>query len=59
MRKRDATQVVRLPADVKAALKRAAVDTERTMSKCAVLAVRSWLVAEGYMAAAKPGRVRR
>ena len=59
MPKRDATLVVRLPADVKDALKRAAVGTERTMSKCTVLALRVWLTEEGYMPTAKKGRARR
>jgi hypothetical protein len=59
MRTRNATLVVRLPADVKAALRRAAVQTERTMSKTTVLALRLWLAAEGYLPATKQGRVRK
>ena len=51
----------RVPADLKAALRRAAETDERSMSTMAARILREWLTAKGYLPSeeATPVRVRR
>jgi uncharacterized protein (DUF1778 family) len=49
MDKKDATLNLRLPADVKEALQRAAAKDDRSASSLAVRVLREWLTAEGHL----------
>lgn len=49
--RKDAVIVVRLPGEVKAALRRAAAEDERTLSAEVAWVLKEWVIRRGYLAA--------
>jgi len=56
---RDDVLNFRVPRDLKAALRKAAEDDERSMSMMAARILREWLTEHGFMSAATPRASRR